>query len=393
MELNVVNALMGQGKTSAAINYINNAPEDEHFIFCTPYLSEVDRVITACTDKEFIEPQKSPSKRQQFKELVTNKKNVATTHSLFSNIDSETRKLIKDNNYTLILDETIETISQLVLSSSDREFIASLCEFDNKGCATWNSVKGTAYMKSIETMCNCHNLYCASNDFVQLLPIENFKAFSKVFILTYLYEASFTAYYFQMFELQPKYWWIQGDNYENFTFVDYEVKHDISDITKLIHICDNDKMNEIGKPPAALSKHWYQTHDKEIPTLKKNIYNFFRNILNAKSNECMWTTFKEYKSKVQGKGYTKGFIACNLRASNKFKSRTAIAYPVNRYISPVFIRFFENNGVTVDEDGFALSEMLQFIWRSAIRDNKEINIYIPSSRMRNLLVGWINNNK
>lgn len=96
---------------------------------------------------------------------------------------------------------------------------------------------------------------------------------------------------------------------------------------------------------------------------------------------------------MQGKGYTKGFIACNLRASNKFKSRTAIAYPVNRYISPVFIRFFENNGVTVDEDGFALSEMLQFIWRSAIRDNKEINIYIPSSRMRNLLVGWINNNK
>lgn len=33
MELNVVNALMGQGKTSAAINYINNAAEDEHFIF------------------------------------------------------------------------------------------------------------------------------------------------------------------------------------------------------------------------------------------------------------------------------------------------------------------------------------------------------------------------
>ena len=36
VELNVVNALMGQGKTSAAINYINNAPIDEHFIFCTP---------------------------------------------------------------------------------------------------------------------------------------------------------------------------------------------------------------------------------------------------------------------------------------------------------------------------------------------------------------------
>ncbi len=393
MELNVVNALMGQGKTSAAINYINNAPEDEHFIFCTPYLSEVDRVITACSDKEFIEPQKSPSKRHQLKELVTNKNNVATTHSLFSNIDSETRKLIADNNYTLILDETIAPISQLILPSSDREFITSLCEFDHKGRAVWNSVKGTTYMKSIETMCNCHRLYCANNDLVQLLPIENFKAFSQVFILTYLYESSFTAYYFQMFEIQPKYWWIQGDSYKNFTFVDYEVKHDISDITKLIHICDNEKMNEIGDPATALSKHWYQTHKDEISVLKNHLYNFFRWIAPAKSNERMWTSFKDYQHKLKGKGYTKGFIACNLRASNEFRNRTAIAYPVNRYISPVFIRFFENNGVTVDEDGFALSEMLQFIWRSAIRDNKEINIYIPSSRMRNLLVGWINNNK
>lgn len=70
----------------------------------------------------------------------------------------------------------------------------------------------------------------------------------------------------------------------------------------------------------------------------------------------MWTTFKEYKSKVQGKGYTKGFIACNLRASNELRDRTAIAYPVNRYISPVLVRFLESKGVTVDEDGFALSE-------------------------------------
>jgi len=35
--------------------------------------------------------------------------------------------------------------------------------------------------------------------------------------------------------------------------------------------------------------------------------------------------------------------------------------------------------------------MLQWIFRSSIRDNKPINIYIPSSRMRNLLVKWLNN--
>lgn len=41
------------------------------------------------------------------------------------------------------------------------------------------------------------------------------------------------------------------------------------------------------------------------------------------------------------------------------------------------------------EEQFALSEMIQFIWRSAIRDNKPIKLYIPSVRMRNLLEKWI----
>lgn len=43
----------------------------------------------------------------------------------------------------------------------------------------------------------------------------------------------------------------------------------------------------------------------------------------------------------------------------------------------------------VDEDAYALSEMLQWIWRSSIRDGKPINIYIPSKRMRTLLMNWL----
>lgn len=59
----------------------------------------------------------------------------------------------------------------------------------------------------------------------------------------------------------------------------------------------------------------------------------------------MWTSFKDYQHKLKGKGYTKGFIPCNLRASNEFRNKTAIAYPVNRYISPVFIRFLRTKAL------------------------------------------------
>jgi len=52
-------------------------------------------------------------------------------------------------------------------------------------------------------------------------------------------------------------------------------------------------------------------------------------------------------------------------------------------------RYFEEHGCTVNEDRYALSEMVQWVWRSAIRDGKEISIYIPSLRMRTLLKDWL----
>ena len=80
----------------------------------------------------------------------------------------------------------------------------------------------------------------------------------------------------------------------------------------------------------------------------------------------------------------------NMRASNDYKDRTVLAYLCNRYINPVTSNFFTFNNIPINQDMFALSEMLQWIWRSAIRDGKPIKIYIPSKRMRNLLINWLN---
>ena len=53
-------------------------------------------------------------------------------------------------------------------------------------------------------------------------------------------------------------------------------------------------------------------------------------------------------------------------------------------------QFFIDKGVSVDEDTWALSELIQWVFRSAIRENNNINIYIPSERMRNLFIEWLN---
>lgn len=47
------------------------------------------------------------------------------------------------------------------------------------------------------------------------------------------------------------------------------------------------------------------------------------------------------------------------------------------------------NGVELNQDLYAISELLQWIWRSAIRDGECIDLYLPSVRMRELLGMWV----
>lgn len=129
--------------------------------------------------------------------------------------------------------------------------------------------------------------------------------------------------------------------------------------------------------------------------LRKNLYTYFRNEAKAKSNDIIWTTRKDYgnvKGGLKGKGYSKGFIVLNQRATNDYAEKHNLAYVYNRFMNPYEKTFFQSAGIEVNEELLALSDLLQWVWRSAIRKNpaEPITIYIPSTRMRNLLKGWLN---
>lgn len=93
---------------------------------------------------------------------------------------------------------------------------------------------------------------------------------------------------------------------------------------------------------------------------------------------------------MSGGGYTKRFLPFNCRATNAYRNCRVLAYCANVFFDPVFSRYYKSQGVELDADAYALSTMIQWIWRSAIRDGKEIWIYVPSRRMRELLEGWLN---
>ena len=134
-----------------------------------------------------------------------------------------------------------------------------------------------------------------------------------------------------------------------------------------------------------------QKSKKDRKKIKENIINVFRYEFNTKSYDNAYTTFKEIKSKYAGRGYTKGFISINARATNEFSHKKSMAYIGNRYLNPAIINFFKDNDVIIDQDYWALSELIQWIWRGCIRNNEKMNLYIPSTRMRALLISWLHN--
>lgn len=411
MVVNIVDSIMGAGKTSAAINYINNAPEDIKIIYITPYITEIDRIIDRCKDKKFEQPRKytdNTPKIVHLKDLLNKGKNIATTHALFHHFDDEVIDLCYSQNYVLFMDEVTDVIEPYSIEKTDLEILLDKFAVVNEdtGLIEWLDGQDdyNGRFKEEKRLCEmgCLAMY-GEAVMLWMFPIKIFNAFRESYILTYMFGAQMQKYYYDYYGVEYKYLYTEGNHPDNYHFVD-ECRSYVSkyDYRKLIKIIDDEKLNMIGDAPTALSKTWYKRNESNIllKKLKNNTLNFFNNkpiIYNektykwekSKSRNNIWTTFKDYKEKLSGKGYAKGYIPSNMRASNEYRDRTAVAYLVNKYFNPFIKNFFVSNGIQVDEDGYALSEMLQFLWRSGIRDGKRITVYIPSSRMRSLLENWI----
>ena len=107
--IKVCDAIMGAGKSSAAIRYMNEH-SDQKFIYITPYLDEASRIKTGCPKLKFVEPSDKIEKYNFRKSdhttaLIKEGKNITTTHQAFKRYSTETLDAIRQWGYTLIIDE------------------------------------------------------------------------------------------------------------------------------------------------------------------------------------------------------------------------------------------------------------------------------------------------
>ena len=397
----VCDALCGAGKTTACINMINRS--DKKFIFITPYLAEVERIIKGCSQKNFVTPTgkyfDGHTKLQDINRLLKQGRNIASTHSLFANYTEETKELIRSHSYTLILDEVIDLFRPVGIDKGDIDMLLRKNIASKSGDEiVWADEEYTGVtFNEIMQMSKSKNLIDVGGSlFFWLVPIDIFQCFESVYILTYLFEHQPLKLFFDIHNISYE---LIGTKFENGSYLlcplsemDRRVE-----LKSKIHILKNEKLNEIGDEYYALSSRWFDKSLKEnnrpkIEKLKNNLANVFRYHFIGEADKRMWASVNQYRKSIKGKGYSNGFISFNRRATNEFAHKKFLAYCVNVFLQPWMVNYLKKLGAEqINQDMYALSILVQWIFRSSIRNGEEIWIYVPSKRMRIILEKWLDN--
>lgn len=161
-----------------------------------------------------------------------------------------------------------------------------------------------------------------------------------------------------------------------------------------INILMNESIN-FNTYKESLSKNWYEKNkDKGLKDISNKLA-YALKVYRRKGEKYYWTTFKGYEDSIKSKKVSgKSFLACNTKATNEYLNHTLVAYLCNRFVNPNISHWLESVGISFDEDLFALSELIQFIYRSNLRVKDgigDVKVYIPAKRMRDILRDFIGN--
>jgi hypothetical protein len=393
-KVTVIDSVMGSGKTTWAMEYMEKAPAEKRFVFITPFLDQVERVVNGVKSRQFIEPDndnKSGRKMHDLKALIVKGADICATHSLFRDADDELIELLTGAGYTLILDEAMDVVGRVNIGPQDMKTIlkSDYIRIDGNRVVWIFDEYNEIRWRDIKRLAKAGNLFIYRDSFlVWTFPPRVFATFDDVITMTYLFDGQLQRYYFDMHDIKYEYKAVRliEGRYQLCEYSRLDEKRE--ELIKLIEIYDG-KLNSVGQAPNAMGASWLKRANLDVLTpIKKNLYAYLRGQCEAKAEEIIWTTIKECRNDIKGRGFSDRFLPVNARATNDYADTWALGYVFNRFMNPNERAFFEDNGVRVNVDALAVSDLLQWVWRSRIRNGQPIRLYLPSSRMRSLLMEW-----
>lgn len=439
MQIEVVDEIMGSGKSYATLKYIEGLAEnnqEERWIFCTEYLSEIEQ-RTKCCNLWKTPVDTSSSKLESFKGLLgePDVQLIAITHSLLisSSVNTYVNYLITHRGYKLFLDETIDLIN-VYNGAKFGDFTKALrtgeCKIDtdNFGKVVWITKDDTELTGGYDTSIDKIKVdslkgfvYCAlkpgsvgdtnSISLVEIVDDIIFKRFSRVIVATYQIDDSLFDAYLNIKNIGKT---VCKDVVCSRTTTKNKIKSCITFIDKY-----NNTKNFIKE--TSLSSNWYKdSSNSDDYKLINKIIKYIGDNNGCKGNaKLLGFTVPSSKlgkqrdaKKIQPVGYPhtvcsvvvdeegvsreehskslSTYVPCNARASNEYAGKVVMIHAYNRYpIQPV-LNFLIHYNVRFSSERFALNEIVQWVWRSAIRNGDNIKLAILSVRMRELFKTWLN---
>ena len=412
MEIEVIDEAMSCGKTMGLIKWMKDNPQNK-YLYVSPMLDEVEnRIPDECESLEFVSPNtlEHRTKSDHLLELLKEGHNISFTHSLFTDLTREHLYWINIRGYVLVIDEEVSFIEKY-----DKYTLGDIVSLEEQGLIEidendlgrvkwkWDNMRDNTKYTPLRRMCDLQMVYCSKRDrdmMVIHLPIELITSAARVIVSTYLYEGSIMHKFMEMKNIESK----PFKNTIDLCKTTQEVKHLAKN--KIHWIPDTRTVKKVRG--YRLTTTWW---DKDAtPEQLKSVDAAIKSVCRASGHSkehVMWTvpksatkgaslTKKERKRKRNNRsisvlGYSHGdcYVSCNAKATNNYSNKRVLVHAYNRHPPQVVRAYLEDYGFPIDIDQYALSELVQWVWRSAIRNKEDIQISILSNRMRDLFIDWL----
>ena len=401
----VIDSIMGSGKTQWAISYMKNNLSEKKFIYVTPFLEEVDRIKKAVPGFESPEDQKFMTKSGHLSELVKQGHNVAMSHELLKNLSVKQLSLFKD--YTMILDETLGFITsykeaglkdmEILLEAGGITFDSesnkySITEYGKELMKKGKDGKKTKLYKELRLI-EEGKLYLYGNKSLMCeLPKELVTSFQNIFMMTYLFEGSIAYAFLEAHNISYKKYQVVQETDSSYQIADYSeslAKTRTQAYYKLINLHEEKYNLKIIDSIGSLSHRAQEKMSSAEAKLLGEIVRQYLRSMSASQGDVLLSVFGSIKEKVKIKGFSSSFLPYNSRATNKYSHTHTLAYCISKHAHPDIRGYLSTKyQVGIDEDKLALDSMLQWIFRSRIRNRENINLFLPCPKMRKRLKEW-----
>lgn len=421
--IETIDALPGSGKTYAIINWMLDNPH-ERYMYVSPMLSEVEqRVPEEAEDLDFKFPETGliyKTKADSLLALLQDGHNVAFTHSLYSRLKKEHLRVIEAMGYVLVLDEEVGLIEPLsvdntdTLKSSHYSSSEIQCLYDDGkltvdvedyGCLKWNwkDYPEVGKYSKLMGLCSMSMVYCTvSKDdngkdklgsLVIQLPLELVTAAKRCIAISYLFKGSVLDVFLQMKGLVVEPFDMTKENV-TLRYSNQDIKQELQELITFIDTPTTKKLSR-----KSLSFTWYQNEfTKDNAKLVSDAIISVCRKTKSNAISVMWTVPQFRAEALSSKSRTVKpprfsakdcYVYCACRATNQYAHKKTLIHGVYRHPNVTLQSYLTNRGYPIDVDTFALAELIQWVFRSAIRNKEPISLCILSVRMRRLFSEWL----